>query len=106
MMFSIGQGDGNIDHLKAEWSFVQKFLHPGLHRRNVLFGHRAADHGASELKAGTARQWLDIDTYVTELTVSTRLFFKTRMLGYWFTNSFFVSDLRYLCDQRNAVLFL
>jgi len=103
MVGTKNQRDAKIhDGVAGDNAFGRRFLNPFVNRRAVLGGNNAADDFIHELIARAARQRLDIDRAIAELTASAGLLLVTTLnVGLAF-DGFQIGDFRRVQIDFNA----
>src|SRR6185312_12759180 len=88
---------------KAERTLLEKIDDALLHRRDEVAGDNAALDLILKHKAGAARQRLDVNVHIAELTVTAGLPFVAAMLTNRFLDRLLIRDLRRVGDDLETV---
>ena len=107
MILAVEQPDAEVDHrISREITAAPRILNALLNGGDVLARNRAAENLVDEFEVGAARQRLDLDLAIGELTMTARLLLVAAVRVGRFGDRFAIRHLRRMKDDLDAVLLL
>ena len=89
---AVDQRHRDIDHRKSQWPVLERVEHAFFHRRDVIARHHTTGDLFLEFETRAARQRLDVEHHIAELTVTAGLLLVTSTLLRAFANGLAITD--------------